>query len=368
MEKNIVFFNFSDSGFYSHRADYAKKLIKDGYNVFLISQIKNHKKKIEDLGINIIKLPIKKRYNFNPYKILKIIFFLNQKIKKINPKIINNIGIIPVILGTIAAIGRNTKVINSLTGLGSLIITNNFKNLILLNILKSIFIILLQGSTIIVQNKIDKNFFINLRFKKSKIFLIPGYGIKTNLYKKSKQRNNPPKIILHSRLLRVKGIYEFVEAANLINKYKFKAIFYLYGSLDRNNPDSLQKQKNLLFKSNKYFRFMGEDNQIRFKLHKFDIACLPSYREGLPRSLLECMASQLPIITTNAPGNTDLVINKFNGLKVNIKSTIKLTKALDKLILNKKLRFQMGLNSLKFCEKKFSTSVIFKKLDKIFRC
>lgn len=365
MEKNIIFFNFSDAGFYSHRAAYAEKLIKNGWNVFLISQVKNHKTRLEKIGIKVIKIPIKNRYNFNPINLLKIVLFLRKKIKQINPKVLNNIGIVPMILGTWSSFGLSMNISNSLTGLGSLVITKNYKNIILLFILKHIFTNFLKKTNIIVQNKTDYNFFKNLGFESKKVFLVPGYGIQTKYYRKSHQKNKIPKIVLHSRLLKVKGIYEFYKASKIINKKKLKAKFYLFGSPDENNPDSISI-KDIKSLEKPYFKYMGADNQIKYKLNNFDIACLPSYREGLPRSLLESMASKLPIVTTNTPGNSDVVINGLNGFKVKAKSSIHLSNALKKLIYNKKIRLDMGFESLNLCEKKFSTLIIFKKLDKIF--
>jgi len=367
MEKNIVFFNFSDAGFFSHRSRYAEKLINDGYNVFLIAPIKYHKKKLNNIGIKTINLPIKKRYDFNPFRVFKIIYFLNQTLKQLKPKVLNNVGIVPIILGTISSINQNFKIINSITGLGSLVINKSYKNLFLTYILKLIFLIFIRKTNIIVQNKTDKFFSEKLGLDKKKIFLVPGYGIETHIYKKSKQKNKIPKIILHSRLLRVKGIFDYFDAAKYLKKKKIRAKFYLFGAFDRNNPDNININDVKKLNIKNYFNYMGQDNKIQFFLNKFDIACLPSYREGLPRSLLECMASKLPIITTNVPGNSEVVKNNYNGFLVKKKTPLQLAKALNKLILNRNLRLKMGKNSLKMCELNFSTTIIFKKLDKIFK-
>ena len=366
MKKNIVFFNFSDAGFFSHRSKYAKKLINDGFNVFLIAPIKTHKKKLNDMGIKTINLQIKKRYDFNPLKILKIIFFLNKTLKRLSPKVLNNVGIFPVILGTVSSFNLNYKIINSITGLGSVAISKSFKNSLLTFILKFIFFLFIRNTNIIVQNKTDKFFSEKLGLNKKKIFLIPGYGIDIDIYKKSKQINKTPKVILHSRLLRVKGIYDYFIAARYLKKKNIKANFYLFGDFDDNNPDSININEIKKLNIKNYFSYMGQDNKIQFSLNKFDIACLPSYREGLPRSLLECMASKMPIVTTNVPGNKDVVKNNFNGFLIKEKSPKLLAKALSKLILNRNLRVKMGKNSLKKCKLYFSTTVIFKKLDKIF--
>ena len=136
--------------------------------------------------------------------------------------------------------------------------------------------------------------------------------------------------------------------------------------MDHNNPNKLTFKDIYNLNIKGYLKYMGNSKSIRFSLNKFDIGCLPSYREGLPRSVLECMASKLPIITTKVPGNSETVINKYNGLIIKKNNPKELALAINKLASDKALRLRMGTNSLKYCNKKFSTKTIFNKLDKLF--
>jgi glycosyltransferase involved in cell wall biosynthesis len=363
--KCIFFICLFDEGFISHRLNYAKSLIKKGNKVYLFTISSKYKKKLIKYGIELYKLPLKKRYDFNILNFFYLIKYLNNKVKKLRPDIYCNVGIYPTLIG-IFLNKKKIKVINCINGLGSVSIIKNIKNIFFLKIIKIVCKIFLRKDIFLVQNRHDYFFFKSLHIKK--IYIVHGCGILLNKKKIKKKNNKVVKIIFHSRLLKVKGILDLYEAALIIkNKFKnLKCKFEIYGNLDLNNPDSLTKFDILKMQINKYFKFKGSNLKIRNRLNYYDICCIPSYREGFSRSLLEAAASGLPIISTRAPGNVEIIKNNFNGLLVKINDPIALSNAICKLVSNKKKRVEMGQNSIKIVKQKFINNIIFKKLDEIF--
>jgi|694.fasta_scaffold24422_8 glycosyltransferase involved in cell wall biosynthesis len=367
--KKILFYALEDQGFVSHRLSFALELKKNCYDIYLVTKISHYKSYLEKKGIKVIETPHDTRHSLNIFNIISRIFFIKNTIKKINPSIINNIGINPVIIGTVAAkFFKNIKIINAITGLGSLVTIKDIKIFFLRSFIKIFFKIFLSSTALIVQNRFDKKFFLDLKIKKIKIYLVLGMGIDLlHPLKKKPLLNKKIRIILHSRMLRVKGIYEYYNAAVYLKKYKNICEFFLVGSPDYNNSQFIGEKILKKMNDKGYFTYLVHENNFRDFLIKFDIACLPSYREGLPRSLIEAANASLPIVATNVPGNSEIVTNGINGILVESKNYIALAKALEKLILDKKLRIKMGKESLKLIKNKFTKKIIFKRMINIYK-
>jgi glycosyltransferase involved in cell wall biosynthesis len=161
-------------------------------------------------------------------------------------------------------------------------------------------------------------------------------------------------------MLKDKGVIEFVNAANLLkDKYISKFEFLLVGNIDYNNPAFISEKELLSFCDNSYIKWLGFQNDVKDIYRNCDIVCLPSYREGLPKSLVEAMAMELPIITTNTTGCRECVEDGYNGFLVPVKDHVELANKIELLGLNSNLRIKMGkMSRIKMLEEMSLNKVI----------
>jgi glycosyltransferase involved in cell wall biosynthesis len=217
---------------------------------------------------------------------------------------------------------------------------------------------------IIVENIYDRKYFINsFSLEKNKVKIIKGSGVNLKKFTKVNHINNKI-ILLPARVIEEKGIIEFVKAASLLKKYKYK--FYVAGPIDYNKPSSFSNVDLSKINSEESVKFLGYKKNIYSILKKTCIVCLPSYREGLPKSLCEAAAAGIPIVATNVVGCTEVVKQGFNGELCRAKDYISLKKKLEKLIKNSKIRKIYGNNSYIYARKNFDIELIGNQVINIY--
>ena len=308
------------------------------------------------------------RRSINPFSELLIVLKYCLIFYKIKPDIVHNVGSKPIIYASIAAKFLNIKsVINAPIGMGFAFSSDSFKA----KILKIILIFLLRKTLnkhhgkgklnrVVFENSDDMNFFIREKIvRKSDARLIRGAGVEIdNRLKKKKKINKTITISLVARMLKDKGVFEFVEATMILKKKNIKGRFLLVGDIDAKNPTSLQTNILKTWHEKGIIEWLGWIDDINKILFETDILCLPSYREGLPKSLLEGAAIGLPLVTTNTIGCRDIVEDGINGYLVPIKDSENLALAIEKLIKDNDLREKMGNESFKIVKSKFSSKII----------
>lgn len=366
--KKKLLLNITEDWFFlSHFLSRALSAKKSGFEVYVCCNETTKRKIIEDYGFRFIELPYK-RSNINPiyelYILLRFIFVL----KNIKPDLVHNIALKPIIHGSLASKLMNIKsIINAPVGLGYVFISNDLKARILRPVLKFLLINLLDShkgrnkkNKVIFENNDDLNYFIKLRAVNPKsACVISGAGVEVDkLIYKRKKSNKIPTVVLVARMLKDKGIYEFIEAFKLLKDRKIKCRFILVGDIDPVNPSSLKKSFLLSCQREKKIEWLGWIDNIEKVLLGTDILCLPSYREGLPKSLIEGAAAGLPLVATDTVGCREVVIDGLNGFLVPIKNSKKLADAIEKLILDRLLRKSMGKESLKLAIERFSNPII----------
>lgn len=273
----------------------------------------------------------------------------------------------PIIFGGLVGILLRKKNYSAMiTGLGisELMLNNNgFKK----KLFKYLFTLSLLGyKKIIFQNRDDHLFLIkkNVINSKKEVFFVNGSGVDISKFKFHRIDNASPKFLFMARLLKSKGVNEFFEASrNLKKKYR-NAEFFIAGWLDKQNPESItDTELNKIIDSNAV-KFLGKVDPYQAIL-KSNVFVLPSYREGLPRSVLEAMSCGRPIITSNAPGCKETVIENYNGFLVTPRDINSLEFAMETMILNKSLRQKMGLNSRALVEENFADFIVNKSMLRI---
>ena len=366
--KKKILLNITEDWFFlSHFLSRALNAKKSGFEIYVCCNENKKRKIIEDYGIKFIKLPYK-RANINPFYELYILVRLVLILKKVKPDIVHNVALKPIIHGSIASKLLNIKsVINAPVGMGYVFISDSLKA----KFLKPVLIFLLRNlldshhgrnkkNKVIFENNDDLDYFIKLKAVNLKsACVISGAGVEVNQSMSNRKKiNKCTKVFLVARMLRDKGILEFIEAYEFLKNKKIECRFILVGDTDPLNPSSIKESYLKRCHKEKKIEWLGWVDDIGKILLEADILCLPSYREGLPKSLLEGAAAGLPLVTTDTVGCRDVVIDGLNGFLVPIKDSLKLAEAIEKLVLDTNLRETMGEESLKIATRKFSTSII----------
>jgi len=280
--------------------------------------------------------------------IIKVI----SKITKFNPDIVHGISLKGILFSCIYSLIYNPKkLICYITGMGYFFTNklNYYEKLIRYFLLKIIKLGLsLKNSILVLENQDDLNYFYKkVKISKKKIIKIKGTGVDLEKfdYLEKKKKNI---VIFPARVLQEKGIFEFLAAGNILSKKYSDWKFFIAGTLDyKKNNKNYTRINYDKFINNKNIKFLGYRNDMNNLFNKSSIACLPSYREGFPKSLIEASASGCAIVTTNVPGCREIIRKNINGFLCKVKNTEDLLKYLEKLISNKELRLKFSKNSRK---------------------
>tara|TARA_A100001011_G_scaffold374460_1_gene434980 strand:- start:2299 stop:3432 length:1134 start_codon:yes stop_codon:yes gene_type:complete len=364
----ILYFINHKPFFVSHRLPIALQMIRNGHMVHLLTG-KSSDKIMEKYAKKIIKKNNIKSNELNidssslsTFKNIINLYSSYKFIKKLNPDIIHSASMKANIISGLCGILLRKPVVLAFSGFGYIFTENNlqmkiFKKIIAF-LLKIIF--LNNKKHIIVQNSYDLKFLKNnFNIKSNNITKLNGSGVPIS--KNLKIKNKKKIVLFPSRVLTHKGIIEFIEAATVLKKKYKNWKFLVVGSYKDNNPAALSKEYIKRIHRNKTVIFKSYTSKIKKYFLSSSIVCLPTYREGLPKSLIEACNNGLPIVTTNIPGCELVVRNNYNGFKVPIKNVIDLTNKLEILIQSKVLRDKFGKNSFNIAKKYFDVNKIITK-------
>ncbi|MDB2582757.1 glycosyltransferase family 4 protein [Gammaproteobacteria bacterium] len=348
-----------------------ESLVKNGFEVLAAGSktTASQKLKIEDLGCKYIDYSVN-RVGFNP--IAEIITFLNfiKIFHKEKPDIIMAYSIKPVIWAGIAS--RFFKKINFfalITGTGYAFGEGSFFRKIIKYFTVSLYkASLSKANNIIFQNDDNKRLFIQLRIVKNsrKISVIRGSGVDLNQFTYEPMNKNNIKFdfLMIARLLKDKGVREYIEAIHLVKDKYPNVRFCLVGPEDT-SPNAIKIDKLLKNTPLDFLTYYGWVDDVKPIIRQSSVFVLPSYHEGLPRSVLEAMAIGRPILTTQAPGCKDTVEEGYNGWIVPKKDSVELSKRMVWFIQNEDMIDTMGYNSRQFVESKFDVEFINKEIIKL---
>lgn len=360
-KKKLFFVVNVDSFFISHRLPLALEALKEEYEVWLLTADTGRRKELEILGIHFITIPFK-RSGRNPFHELKCLWLLCKHYHHHHPDIIHHITLKAALLGSLAAkLTLSRQVINALSGLGYNF--TNERNGLLQQIIQILVQLAFKSKyfSFILQNPDDVKMIQELHLvPSSNIYLIKGSGIDLEVFKYTYPRKKEKlQILFPARILLDKGVIEFIEAAKAIrSKMKGKVLFLLAGDCDLENLSVLTEENLSPLLEPNYIEWIGFQKNMYTIYQYSDIVVLPSYREGLPKSLIEASAVGRPIITTDVPGCRECVRENWNGFLVPAKDSKALAEAILKLIENENLRNKFGENSRRLAEQQFSLSEV----------
>jgi len=371
MKKNKLFFIVSeDKSFWSHRLSLALSAIDAGYDVTLVSNFNKLESKIKNRGVNVININFV-RSSKHPFTDLKNIFKLIFILRKEKPDIIHNVALKTILIASIAGLfSKKMVIINAFTGLGYVFSSDQLHAKLIRFFIKPIFKLLFRRSNYwtIFQNPDDMNLFERLGLiNLNQSTLIRGSGVETNKFIQSDDLNKIPVVMLASRMLWDKGVGEFVKVAKRAYKNKINAEFMLVGGIDNDNPMSIPLSTLNQWVSNGDVQWEGHSDNMPDMLASASIVCLPSYREGLPKVLLEAAAIGRPLIASDGPGCREIVRDKHNGLLVKMRDADSLYEAVLMLVNNREMRETMGRNSRTLVETELSTTIINTQTIELYR-
>ncbi|MCO6462372.1 MAG: glycosyltransferase family 4 protein [Saprospiraceae bacterium] len=365
--KKISFIINVDWFLISHRLPIIMEAKKRNFKVSILTINTGQAHILRELGFEVVELPTS-RSGLNVFNELKTLIRIISHLRKFKPNIVHNVTLKPIIYGTFAArINRVEKIVNAFSGLGY-VFTNDTRTYGLHKLILFIFKLLFKSNriTFVFQNNDDIKLFLDSQILvKSQINIIKGSGIDLNQYNYIPPPLNPiVKFLLPARMLWDKGVYEFVKAASIIKKENPENFqFILAGKIDEENKAHIPLEKILEWEKDYQIKYLGFVQDMKRLIADVDVVVLPSYREGLPKSLIEACAIGRPIITTDAPGCKDVIDDGRSGIIVPVKDYLGLSKAMLSLGFDKEKRLNMGLEARKKAEKEYS---IIDVIDKTF--
>lgn len=360
MVKKFVLIAGDPNSFLNFRGELIKALIANGFEIHLIApsltQINTINTKLKDLGANLHHVPMSKAGTslFNDIQTLYCLFVVLRKIK---PGYVLSYTIKPVIYGLLAArLAGVKKRIALISGLGyAFISASNLLN----NLVVFLYTLALKKSHVVFfQNPDDQALFLNLGITKNiNTVFVNGSGVDTNHFALTPLPTGSLKFLMIARLLGDKGVREYVAAAKIVKKQYPEVMFNLAGWLD-DNPNAIKQLELDEWIANGAVNYLGKLEDVRPALMNCNVFVLPSYREGTPRTVLEAMAIGRAIITTNAPGCKEAVINGLNGYLVEVKSSNSLADAMMHFVTNPNLCEMMAKESHKIAIEKYDVHKI----------
>lgn len=318
--------------------------------------------RITALGVPFMPLPIDKK-GVNPTADLRLLWTLFRWYQRERPDVVHHFTIKPVIYGSIAArLAGIPRIVNTITGLGFLFIEHDVDWL--RRCVEGLYRVALAcAHYTFFQNQDDLELFLHRGLVSShKAGLLPGSGVDCAFFTPRVVPPPPPDapltFLLVARLLREKGVYEFVEAARLVKRLFPEVQFQLLGRRDERNPTVVPQHDVERWQAEGVVTWLGAVLDVRPIVAQATVVVLPSYREGLPRSLLEAAAMEKPLIATDAVGCREVVEHEVNGLLVPVADAQALAQAMIRMIQHPDMRERMGKAGRKKVEQEFDERVV----------
>ena len=360
--KKILFIINVDWFFISHFLPVAKKALQEGYEVHLACGFTDKQAMLEDLGIKIHPLKISRSGTTVTHEIA-LIKEIYTVLKTVRPDIVEFFTIKPLLYGGI--VSHFTKVkrkVFYITGLGYIFTKKGLKGSLIKTVVKFLYRFALWGKdvAVITENIYDKQLIQDLNVLRDKnLHILKGAGVDLSNYKYLQEpKQKPLQIAMASRLLRDKGVFEFIAAAKEILNDGYDAEFILYGDIDIYNPASLTVEEVKRIEQENYVKVFGFCSDISKAFQKANIVVLPSYREGLPKVLIEAAACGRAVVTTDVPGCKDAIIPNKTGLLCQVKDAHSLALAIKKLLDDPARRDAMAREGRLLAEREFDINKI----------
>jgi len=341
-----------------------------GYEVTLVTRVGEYADRIRAEGFKLIPVQIERRSS-NPIRELRVIAALVSIYRRECPDIVHHVALKPVLYGSLVArLTRVPAMVNALAGLGYVFSSNEWKARIFRPIVQMAYRLLLnrKKTRVIVQNPDDLQLLTAGGVLDGKhIVMIRGSGVDIHYLRTLPEPEGAPLIVFAARMLRDKGVCEYVAAAKLLRRQGLQARFVLVGDRDSESPTAISAEQLADWQRNTVVEWWGHRDDIREVFAQAHIVCLPSYREGLPKVLLEAASCGRPIVATDVPGCREVVRDGENGLLVPPRNVTALAQALRQLVEKPELRRQMGARGREIVMTEFSVEKVVHETLEVYR-
>ena len=353
--KRILFVCNDSNTVINFRKELILYLQKNDCKIFVVCGDDRRAEDITNLGVTFQLI----KYDNRSTSISEFFRFkkeLRKYIRSLNPEVVFNFQIKPNIVGSSAAKRCGVKNIYCMVeGLGNPFLARTLKE----KIVRTIVINSYKKATRIAK----KTFFINPNdldaflkhriIKKEKAVLLTSIGIDTKKYNNSDEIPKDKSVIYLSRLLKNKGIYEYCEIARLVKKQRPDIIFDLYGEEGDIKIADIRS-----YLDNEIVNFCGYTHDAQKVISSHRILCTTSYREGMPRIILEAMTLKRPVVASNVIGNKDMVEDNVTGYLIDLKNKEEFARKIIELIDNENKLLEFGQNARKICVEKYGADKI----------
>lgn len=333
---------------YNFRLPLARHLRDMGYQVVLVAPEDGYSERFRQERFTFINLRLDRK-GMNPFQELRALWRFVKIYRQEKPQVCHHFTIKCVLYGTVAAKLAGVKaVVNAITGLGHAYIGNGWLHKLLRPVLRIAYrkILTARRVQVIFQNGDDFQEFQELKMvTEDKTTIIRGSGVCLRRFSPRPgglDGGPSPMVLLASRLIKEKGLLEYVEAARILKSKGVQVSFALAGQLDPGNRSSISEKQLQDWCAEGIVDYLGQIEKIEEVLDLATIVALPSYREGTPRILLEAAASGKPIVATDVPGCREVVKDGVNGFLVPARDAEALADAIQRLLSQPELMEQFG--------------------------
>ena len=357
----LLFIVNVDWFFVSHRLHIALEALAQGYEVHIATAITDQKYLLESSGMVVHPISLNRSGQSlgDAWRTCREIFSLYRRIK---PDVVHLITIKPVLLGGLMArLAAVPAVVAAVPGLGFVFLDSGFKAVCRRWLVTRLYAAVFKhpNLTIIFQNGSDFSLMqISTGVDRAKLTIVPGSGVDMSRYMVTPLSSGKPVVALVSRMLVDKGVREFVSAVKILNQQGVVARFCLVGTVDPSNPSSLTQSELDIWAKQDGVELWGHRTDMPQVMATTTIVVLPSYREGLPKVLIEAAACGRAVITTDVPGCRDAILPDQTGLLVPVRDAAALAKAIAELISDPQRCAAMGLAGRQLAESIFDVKSV----------
>lgn len=343
------------------RGDLLQEFLKRGHQVICCSPSPDETTLglLADLGVTHRQYRLQ-RTGMNPAADWASFRDLRRIMAEVRPDHVLSYTIKPVIYGSVAAGRQKVPAIAAMvTGLGTTFLGSGLTGTLLKTFAKTMYRAALKNcGTVFFQNPDDQEVFFDMGLvRPEQVMLINGSGINLDRFKQAPVPSGPPVFLLIARLVKDKGLAEFAEAARRVKSQYPETHFQVAGFFD-DHPRSISQQQMDAWTGSGVLDYLGPSDDVRPLLKDCSVYCLPSYREGTPRTVLEAMATGRAVITSDAAGCRETVTPGDNGWLVPIKDPGALAEAMIKFCRDADLAKDMGQRSRLMAEKKYDVNLV----------
>jgi glycosyltransferase involved in cell wall biosynthesis len=358
--RKIVYLVSEDWYFCSHRLPLGIAAQEAGAKVVVATRVNDHRTQIEAAGLRIAPIEMQ-RSGTNPFIDFATIRQITDLYRREKPDLVHHVALKPILYGGYAAKRAGVPtIVNAVTGMGFIFISNSlFARTARPLIARAQRALMNRANTrTILQNPDDAEMYTKrIGVSPDHLTIIPGAGVDIDQFAVVPEPFAVPTAVCVSRMLRDKGIHELVAATRLLHAKGVELRVRLVGPTD-DNPASIPRATLAEWNREGVVEVVGPSKDIAGEYARAHIAVLPSYREGLPKSLLEAAACGRPMVATDVPGCREVCINGETGLRVPARTVEPLAKALERLVLDPSLRQRFGENARHLAETIFAEKII----------